>query len=434
MKTVQAFVRYGRFSCLAALVGCSVYHPLPLSTGAEFMPAPGGGHALALADIGALAVRHDPALVAARAARGVAAAELLAAGRPPDPVISGGFAALLSGPGAMPAISAGLTQDLSALVTYRADRAAAKAGVNQVDAGILWQEWQVAAQAEQLCVSLRADEAILASLDADDAALRAESATVAAEVTAGNLTLADQAAADAALAAVEGARNSAIATRAQDLDQLDSLLDLAPGTALHIAPGAPPAIAPAVAQAALASLPTRRPDLLALRYGYEQADAKLRAAILAQFLPVSLGAAGGRDTSNVVSAGPQLSLTLPLFSHNRPAIEAAMATRAVLRAQYQASLDDATAGVMSLNAALSRLEPEAAQADAAATAAETAAAEARAAFAAGALDARAETDFITTAGERRRTAILLHEQIDTATLSLATLAGIGLPPVTEPRT
>ncbi|WP_298282344.1 TolC family protein, partial [Acidocella sp.] len=314
-------------------------------------------------------MRDDPALVAARAARGVASAELLAAGRPPDPVLSGGFAALLGGPGAMPAISAGLTEDLSALVTYRADRAAAKAGVRQVDAGILWQEWQVAAQAEQLCVSLRADDAVLASLNGDDAALRAESAAVAAAVAAGNLTLADQSAVAAALAGVEDAQNSAAATRAQDLDQLDGLLDLAPGTALSIAPGAPPAISPAEARLALGSLPTRRPDLIALRYGYEQADAKLRSAILAQFLPVSLGAAGGRDTSDVVSAGPQFSLTLPLFSHNRPAIAAAEATRAVLRAQYQASLDDAAAGVMSLNATLARLGPEAARADAAAASA-----------------------------------------------------------------
>ena len=84
---------------------------------------------LSLPDVAALAVLNDPDLIAARAQHDVAGAELLSAGLPPDPSISGGFGALLGGPGSVPSIAAGLTQDVGALITYKASRQAAKAGL-----------------------------------------------------------------------------------------------------------------------------------------------------------------------------------------------------------------------------------------------------------------------------------------------------------------
>ena len=122
---------------------------------------------LSLRDVAALAVLNDPDLVAARAQHDVAAADLLSAGLPPDPSITGGFAALLGGPASMSSISAGFMQDIGALITYKPDRQAARAGLAQVDAGILWQEWQVASQAEQLAVPLATDQATIASLQQD---------------------------------------------------------------------------------------------------------------------------------------------------------------------------------------------------------------------------------------------------------------------------
>ena len=60
-------------------------------------------------DVAGLAVLNDPDLAAARAQHDVAAAELLSAGLPPDPSITGGFGALLGGPASMSSINAGLT-------------------------------------------------------------------------------------------------------------------------------------------------------------------------------------------------------------------------------------------------------------------------------------------------------------------------------------
>jgi outer membrane protein TolC len=419
-----------------------VYTPAPLPVTPSLQTSlagldralPGGGAVavdgrLSLRDVASLAVLNDPDLQAARAQHGVAAAELLAAGLPPDPSITGGFAALLGGPGAMPAITAGLTQDVSAIITYAPDRAAAKAGLQQVDAGILWQEWQVAAQAEQFCISLAGEARSIASLNAEQNLLMGMNEAVQGQMAAGNLTLADSTISATALATNETALNTQIQAQAHDRDQLDALLNLVPGTDINVARPDMPGIAPDVARQAMASLAQRRPDLLALRYGYTQADEKLRAAILTQFLPISLGASGGRDTSGVTSAGPQVTLSLPLFNHNRAGIAQAQATRAVLAAQYAASLDGAVGAVDSLLASSAQLRAEVEAADVAAAQARQSAQAAQNAYASGELDARAAADLLTAAGDREREAIALDVQLQTARLSLATLLGLGLPPL-----
>lgn len=425
-----------------ALAACTAYHPVPLADVPPLQSGlselrhtrPGGSvidviAPLSLPDLAALAVLNNPDLVAARAQHDVAAADLLSAGLPPDPSISGGFAALLGGPGTMPSIAAGLTQDIGALITYKANRQAASAGLAQVDAGILWQEWQVAAQAEQLAVTLTSDQDTVASLQQEVAILGAIDAATQGQIAQSNQTMADGATSLAALATAETALDTAEQAAAHDRDQLDALLGLQPGTEIPLAPitVAPPA--PGTVAPAIATLAQRRPDLIALRYGYTQADAKLRAAILTQFLPISLGASGGRDTTGVNSAGPQVSLTLPLFNHNRGAIAAATATRAVLAAQYQAGLASAAGGAQSLSANISLLQTQEAVTEAQARQAAAIAGAARGAYAAGQLAAPAFASLQSTAGERQRAVISQRAQLQTAEISLATMLGLGLPPL-----
>jgi outer membrane protein TolC len=329
----------------------------------------------------------------------------------------------------MPALAGGLSQDVSALVTYRVNVRAAKAGLAQVNAQILWQEWQVASQAEQLCIMLDGDAQSLATLRADHEALSLVNDATQAQVAAHNLTVAAESVSMADLAAVDTALNTAVQTRDQDRDQLDALLGLQPGTNVAVALSPVQPLDPVAVKSAISSLAQRRPDLIALRFGYEQADAKLRGAILTQFLPVSLGATGGRDTSNVWSAGPQVSLSLPLFNRNRGAIAQAKATRAQLAAQFQASLASADAGARALLARITLLQGESAAADTQAAAAVKIAAQARAAFANGALDASSAAGLQSAATSREREAIALRVQLLTARLSLETLLGAGLPPI-----
>ena len=424
------------FLLLTALGGCVQYRPAPLPAAANLRSdaaaLPAGP--LSPRDVAALAVRDDPDLAAARAQHGVAAAELIAAGRPPDPSITGGFAALLGGPGTMPAITAGFSQDIGALITYRVDRQAAMAGLHQVDAGILWQEWQVAAQAEELAVSIGTDRETEASLQADRAILAGVDQATQAQVAADNLTLNDSAASAAALATVQSALVTAQQNAAHDGDTLDALLGLTPGTPIAVAPAQNENPPTGALDAALASLPRRRPDLIALRCGYDQADARLRAAILTQFLPLSLGASGGRDTTGVDSAGPQITLTLPLFNRNRASITAAEATRTALAVQYQAALDSAASAAQSLIASIALLQGQTAQARQAAAASSAMAAQAQTAFANGQLSASAFANLAAASGERQREFISLSGQLQTAEISLATLLGFGLPPIAETAT
>jgi outer membrane protein TolC len=430
--------RYGMgWLCLCAiLAGCAAYQPAPLSLASPLKPslaALGVTPPLTMGQVAALAVRDDPDLLAARAAHHVGQAELLSAGLLPDPAVTVGFAALISGPADVPALSGSLAQDLSALVTYRANVVAAKAGLAQMDAGILWQEWQVAGQAEALCVALGADAQILASLKADDAALAQVNHATQAQMIQGNLTLSAGAASMAAAAATRTAFNDAVRTRDEDLDQLDALLGLAPGVAVPVMlPAVIAPIPPALAERAIATIAQRRPDLIALRYGYDAADARLRAAILSQFLPISVGGNGGRDTTNVWSAGPQLILTLPLFNRNRGGIAAATATRAELAAQFSASLAAAASGAKALLVRTGVLRAESQAADDAAASAAQIAGQAQSAYDSGALDAVSAVDLQTAAADRQREAILLRQQLLTATLALDTMLGIGLPPILLP--
>ncbi len=412
---------------LAILSGCATYRSAPLPGMAPVAAPLPATKPLTLTQLAALAVRRDPDLTAARAQAGIAQAELLAAGTPPDPSLSIGFEALLGGPASMSSIAGSLVEDVSPLITRSANVNAAKAHLLQVNAGILWQEWQVAAQAEQLGVALNGEAAQLASLREDEQALAALNQEVRSQTAAGNLTQQDVSATETALAALRVAQDSEEQAQARDEAQLDALLALPSGTPVSLAPPDVAAITSAQLQQALATLPRRRPDLLALRYGYTVAAEKLRAAIRSQFLPISLGVQGGRDTSGVTSAGPQVTLSLPLFNRNRPAIKADQATRAALRAQYAASLAGASSGVETLQHSIILLQRQSAQADQAAAHAAAIAADARRAFGAGMLDARAETGLITAAGDRQREAIQLHTQLRAAELSLAALLGLGLP-------
>jgi len=431
--------------CCLGLSACAVYNAAPLNLGVPLRRSlsaldtrPPDGHSitigqpLSLHDVAAIAVLNDPDLMAARTQRGIGQADLLSAGLLPDPSINAGFSALISGPGNIPAISGGLAQDFSALITYRVNIAAAKAGLASIDAGILWQEWQVAGQAEALCIAIDADDKTVASLEADSVALVRMNAATQTQVAAGNLTLAESSASMAALAANQTALNAQIQARDQDIDQLDSLLGLNPGTEVPIlAPRVTP-ISPVAAVKAIASLPARRPDLIALRYGYEQADAKLRGAILTQFVPITLGGTGGRDTTNVWSAGPQLTLNLPLFNRNRGGIASASAARAQLAAQFSASLASADASAEALLARIGVLRAQSAGADAQAQTATLMAAQSQAAFADGSLDVQSAVNLQTAAGDRDREAIALHAQLATASLALNTMLGIGLPPIAHP--
>jgi outer membrane protein TolC len=430
-------------ACLVAgLGGCASFHadPLPLTPplaarlgGLDATP-PGAAaidvdRPLGAAEVAALAVVNDPQLRAARTRRGVAAAQLFEVGLPPDPTVAGSYGALLAGPAVAPAISGTLGEDFSYLLTYRARTGAARARLAQANADILWQEWQVAAQAETLVVALDADRRMLQALGAERAVLRRVADDAQHAVSQGALSADQGSAALVALASAATAYDTAAEQRDADLAALDALLGLRSGVEVPLAAPAIGAISDEEVQALIAGLALRRPDLVALRFGYQATNADLRAAIIAQFPGITLGVTGGSDTSQVVTFGPAISLNLPIFNRNRGAIRVAEATRAQAKAQFEASLGQAEGQAEAALVALHTLGAERAVAAGAAARAEADAAGAARAYAARNIDGRTYADLIAAAASRRIELIALDQKLAAGRIALASLLGFGLPEV-----
>ncbi|MDQ2860271.1 MAG: TolC family protein [Pseudomonadota bacterium] len=349
--------------CLCA---CATYKALPLPAGSNlassaarlsvdvsrlrlgpleahrFDPA----HGLDPTDIAILTVLNSPDLQAKRALAKVATAQAFSAGLLPDPqvVASADFpehpAGLVTAYGITPTI------DLLGLVTHSTALKAARASARQADLDLLWSEWSAAQQARQLAVMAMADEAkagllrtIAQGLGARYLKTRRALATHDVTTLTNSADLAAKLDADAQLAtAVQGA--------AKARGDLNALIGLASGARLNLVAGAP-ALAPSAARmdAALAALPERRPDLLALQAGYGAQDANLRKAILSQFPLINLGYSRQRDTGAILTNGLTATLVVPIFNRGRGDIAIQSATRARLRAEYQARLDQTVADV-----------------------------------------------------------------------------------------
>jgi outer membrane protein TolC len=353
-----------RASALALLLagGCASYRPLPLPerpdlldqvpslevpartlglpavAGRPFEPRDG----LDMTEVAVLAAVHNPALRAARLQVGVARAQLFAAGLLPDPQLSLAGDTVTGGPGTTQAYNLGLNYGLTEILTRSSRMDATQHDEERVSLEILWQEWQVVQQARALFVQAVSQDRKL-DLTRRVRELYAERyARSSQALREGNVTL-DVAGTD--LTALLGAESQVYqleSAQAKTRSELSSLLGLSPAAHLSLGqPGQAPALPDAGYRQALQSLPTRRPDLLALRAGYGSQEAKVRTAILEQFPSVNIGIVRARDTSDVRTLGLGITLTLPLVNRNRANIALERATRARLRQEYQARLDQA---------------------------------------------------------------------------------------------
>lgn len=347
--------------CIAAVLvaGCATYHPLPLDSGrgpqrmadikvpATSMPTPvlraypfDAANGLDVTEVAMLAIANDPQLRAQRDAAGVAHAQAYAAGLLPDPQL--GYEhdhPTGNPPGATDSYTAGLVFNLGDLITRSARVKAARAGAREVDLNLLWSEWQAIAQARTLFDRVHFLRAQVARLRREQVALAPLQAAITQALHDGNLTY--EVAGAGLNAAADVGNQLGDAERQLHLAEHDlhGLLGLDAGVPLHLV-GAPFAVdpGPAEVQRALADMPQRRPDLLALQAGYRAQDEKLRAAILAQFPAITVGFVKARDNSNIASAGFSVGLSLPLFDANRGNIAIERATRQRLHDEYSARL------------------------------------------------------------------------------------------------
>jgi outer membrane protein TolC len=416
---------------LAALGGCAHYVPLPLAQTPPLAPAAGGrvqpGAPLGVAQVAALAVENNPDLRAVRARRGVAQAQLIQAGVIANPSLTGAILPLIAGVGTMTAWNIGLSQDIKSLITYRPRRRAGALSAQQVDADILWQEWQVAGQARQLAVDLiMADRSRPRLVEAFDLLSR-RNAVLQQALAAGNATLVTAA---PTLVALQNARTSLQTLDQRRLSirhQLNALLGLVPEAVVPLSSAIDlPPWDPAAARQSLATLPDRRPDLLALRLGYAAQDQNVRVAILSQFPDLILGGSVSSDNSGVTNAGPNATVGLPIFDRNQGNVAIANATRAQLHAEYSARLAGAVGQVGALLSEMEQVSGQLAVVRRDLPAARLAAQRASNAFGASNLDERSYVDLVTNFFAKEQEIMNLELALLDRQVALQTLLGAGL--------
>lgn len=423
---------------LAALLSaCASYQPLPLDKSPSLKvslselrhdgPLPPW---LGVDDLALLAVENNPDLVAARVQARLADAQVRAAGILPNPSLGGNYGFFLGGPGFLNSISASLSEDVKSLVTLSAKRAAADAAALQIDASILWQEWQVVGKVRLLAVDLVEGDKSLAlsrqTLDLMQARLHRSRQALGQ----GDTTLTALAPDVIAVNDLHRQIDDLARQQAQRRSDLDALLGLS-GTAvvplrdrLEV-----PEIDPRTMDARLADLPDRRPDLIALQLGYRAQEAKVRGAILAQFPALTLGMTGSRDNSDVRTLGPQITIELPIFDRNQGNIAVEQATREQLHAEFTARLAAVASELQALATTSMLIEQQLARARPQAAELAAVAARAQAAYAAGNLDERAYVDFAAAELAGKQILLALEQVLLEHQVAIATLTSAGMPSV-----
>lgn len=287
--------------------------------------------------IATLAVLDNPDLKAQRVRAGIADAQVFAAGLLPDPSISLGASKVITGPDPFADLASAVGLDINALRTHGVTREQAIDHARQVRLDLAWAEWQTAEQARIQAVRIAGLQKIVdlaqASRDTAESLLqRTERAAGRGDVSGGRLQSARLAAANAA-DTLRNAQSGLAAARSE----LDKLLGLPPGTELQLAAMPVPAPPPSVDRL-FALARNERTDLKALQAGYGAQEAAVHKAVLDQFPSLNLTINTNRDSAGNFLFGPAVDFTLPLWNRNRGGIAVERATRAGLKAEYEARL------------------------------------------------------------------------------------------------
>lgn len=347
-------------TCVALLLvgGCSVYVPQPLPDGPKWADIDTRSVALTVDQVVSRALEFSPEVRRVQREVDVAKARSYADGLLPDPTLS--FSTDRPGAaGFVPAFMVGLSYEVSALVDRPAKKRAANAFLDEKQLALEWTRWQVANHAYALYVqnvslARLVDETAGMVAHQEAVANRMDSALEHADVTRDAVVLAQTRYRVSTQASSELQQEQLKARQ-----ELHTLLGLRPGTQLALAtPPQPSDIPEDVITRALIDLGQHRPDLLALRAGYEEEDERYRAALLAQFPKLDIGVTRGRDTSAIYTSGLSLSVTLPLFNGNRGNIAIEKATRENLYEEYVQRLDDAYTAVQGITADLRLLQEQ----------------------------------------------------------------------------
>lgn len=344
---------------LLALSGCASYSPRPLDAGSGMLSPPDIAALSAEAGsvdrpylkpvtidlaapldgdaIATLAVIANPDLRAMRARAGVTEAQAFAARLLPDPTLSLGVSKVLTGPDTMLDLVSALGLDTNALRTRGVRVAQAQAAARQIRLDLAWNEWQTAGKARMQAARILglARSVALANAARDSA----RSLLARNQRAAGRGDIAADQVQAARLSAADAEDKARVAERDLGAARLDltRLLGLPPATDLRLAPEQRPDMA--LDAGRLFEIARRnRTDIKALEAGYASQETAVHKAILDQFPSLGLTINANRDTAGNFILGPAVDFTLPLWNRNRGGIAVEQATRAALKAEYDARL------------------------------------------------------------------------------------------------
>jgi outer membrane protein TolC len=352
---------------VGGLPGCAAYHAKPLSERVDLpsrysditidrsqMPSPelenhifDASHGLDMDEVAMLAVINNPDLKVARADARIAHAQAFAAGLLPDPQFAGTYDFVTNPqPGSTSAFSMNLAEDINALIRHHFDSQSGKFDAKKTDLSLLWQEWQVVANARTLYIKLVEDQRTLSLLQQTRTLYADRYQRTQTALDRGLLTLDAVTPHQTALQDIEKQIHDLERQLNTDRHDLNALLGLAPEASVPLQESISiPEIDEARIMSLLPDLPRRRPDFIALQYGYRAEDARYRAAIVGQFPTFNIGFNRARDNSNVYSSGFGITLSLPIFNGNRGNIAIEEATRQKLYDDYQTRLNAAYSDV-----------------------------------------------------------------------------------------
>ncbi len=347
---------------LAILCSCATYHPKPIDQSAVssrlaapspesiFIQAARIQHpilkprsidfkkGISAEDAAIIAVIANPVLRAERDFKGIAKAQLLQAGILPNPAFSYSLDVPSGGSdqGTVNAYGLGLDWDIKSLLTRGARVDAARAQEASVNLDIAWREWQVAESAKLSVYRIVMLKGQLRVAQREEEDLRKNLEAIKKAVAEGNMTIVDQDAVDSTLRRI----HSTVLDISQKLNQerlgLNRILGFPPSIKIQLKPVinlAGPKTLPALHDI-MNGLENRRLDLLALKLGYQSQEARLRAAVRAQFPGISIGFSHARDTTNVITTGFSVSISLPFFDRNQGHIAIEKASRKQLYDDY----------------------------------------------------------------------------------------------------
>ncbi len=432
----------------ALLTSCATYVPAPLSdkpdlasdvrhlvVNADQFPLPEFGthrfdprRPLDADDVAMIAVANNPDLRATRRKIGVAQAQVFAAGILPNPQFSFEYGALLGGPGIISPLLAGLSQDVVPLLTLSTRKAAARASEVSVELDVAWQEWQIVSRARLLfidAISLAKQRRLIKENFQlfKDRYQRSSQA-----MQAGNEVLPTVTSDLVALSSAETQLNDIDQLILKNKHDLNALLGLTPEATVRLAGGVRlPALDAGGLEPLLMDLAARRPDLLALRIGYQAQDETVRRAVIEQFPKLNVGSNFSRDNTDIRAQSAAVTISLPIFDRNQGNIAIAQATREQLREEYQARLDAAYGEAKRLISELRLAEDQYRSSGESIRRLRDAVATAEPAFRAGNLDERTFVDLRTSLLAKEIATAKLEQSILQQRVGLQTLIGSRLP-------